>query len=297
MPLFFRKDRLTGDGSPSKSSKNRITTTCPECGADQSESSFAVSTYCRTCGSHYKISEGKAVPKPNSSSALLTAAKNRLPEPNVQATPTTRETGQSTARTSKHTPPSATEPDSPPKSSRKLFQNKASQREVSCFECNKTHFVLKEASSTLCPGCGAYIGLKNFDIRENWNRRIQTRGDVTIHKKAVVTGITIRCHHLTVLGTLTGGVDCSGDFVIQNHGKIMGKVRCKRLIIEQKAQVEFANPVECEDATIDGQVTGNFTCTGKLHLKKKATLHGDIRVGTMAVDEGARHQGNISIGQ
>ncbi len=77
----------------------------------------------------------------------------------------------------------------------------------------------------------------------------------------------------------------------------MGKVSCKRLIIEKRAKVEFSNPVECEDAIIDGNVVGNFTCTGKLHLKKKATLTGDIKVATMAVEEGARHNGRMSIGQ
>ena len=77
----------------------------------------------------------------------------------------------------------------------------------------------------------------------------------------------------------------------------MGRVRCKRLIIEKKAQVEFANTVHCEDAIIDGNVTGNFRCTGKLALQKKATLTGDIQVATMAVEEGARHSGRISIGQ
>jgi cytoskeletal protein CcmA (bactofilin family) len=77
----------------------------------------------------------------------------------------------------------------------------------------------------------------------------------------------------------------------------MGKVHCKRLIIQKRAHVEFSNPVQCEDAIIDGEVTGNFSCSGKLHLKKKATLIGDIKVATMAVDEGARHHGQISIGQ
>ncbi|MBT8044078.1 MAG: polymer-forming cytoskeletal protein, partial [Verrucomicrobiae bacterium] len=72
---------------------------------------------------------------------------------------------------------------------------------------------------------------------------------------------------------------------------------CKRLIIEKRAKVEFSNPVECEDAIIDGEVVGHFTCKGKLHLKKKATLTGDIKVATMAIDEGARHHGRMSIGQ
>ena len=77
----------------------------------------------------------------------------------------------------------------------------------------------------------------------------------------------------------------------------MGKVRCKRLIVEKRARVEFSNPIQCEDAIIDGEVTGHFTCSGKLHLKKKATLSGNIKVVTMAVDEGARHHGQNGTGR
>ena len=57
------------------------------------------------------------------------------------------------------------------------------------------------------------------------------------------------------------------------------------------------NEVECEEAIIDGHVTGHFICRGKLHLKKKAVLNGNIVVANMTIDKGARHNGQISIQQ
>ncbi len=270
---------------------------------------MAVSTYCRGCSAHYNIIAGKAAPNKADSRDPFNSLKERHNKPKARATEETKGgTPPSENPFYKKTQDPAPIPRKrtvPPSSAlvRKVaentgfFQNKASPRNVKCFECAREHQAPSEASSTLCPACGAYISLKDFDIKDNWNSRIQTRGNVTIQKKATVTGITIHCHDLFVHGNLTGGVDCSGDFVLRSHGKIMGKVYCKRLIIEKKAQVEFSNPVHCEDAVIDGDVTGNFTCTGKLHLKKKATLNGDIIVATMTVEEGARHNGRISIGQ
>lgn len=305
MPLFSRKDRPNHADTERSPGRNRITVCCPECGFDQNEPRMVVSTYCRGCSAHYQINEGKAVPKKTRPSNPFTALKNAGTSPKLRnnapdGSPAPKENPHSAPATAAITNPSTTTPPATQNNSGTLGNLPASgpkPREVVCFDCKRVHQAPAEASSTLCPACGSYIALKNYEIRENWNRTILTRGNVTIHKKATVTGITIRSHHLTVLGKLTGGVDCSGDFIIQSHGKIMGKVRCKRLIVEKRAQVEFSNPVQCEDAIIDGEVTGHFTCSGKLHLKKKATLNGNIKVGTMAVDEGARHHGQISIGQ
>ncbi|MFK7911503.1 MAG: polymer-forming cytoskeletal protein [Akkermansiaceae bacterium] len=299
MPLFKRKNRSNNDEGDQMRRKNAVELSCPECGFEQNEPNIAVSTYCRGCSTHYKIEEGKAVAKPVRPSNPFASLRGSATSPKLRNQASTDtpaiEQKKSGAKVDSSHPTEAAP--KKPFVNNSIFQPKSKQRSVSCFECEHIHQAPTEASSTLCPSCGGYIALKNYDIRDNWNRGIQTRGNVTIHKKAAVTGITIRCHDLTVLGKLTGGVDCSGDFVIQSHGKIMGKVRCKRLIIEKRAHVEFSNPVQCEDAIIDGDVTGNFTCSGKLHLKKKATLNGDIKVATMAVDEGARHHGQISIGQ
>lgn len=299
MSLFFKKKRSDSNENPNVQN-NSVSLTCPHCGFRQSDPRMAISTYCRGCGTHYKIAEGKAVlnkPSPTPPFVGVNVSDKRRvntrDSPAAEPDPAKEE--QAPAPRLRTAPPTsglvknaAVTPG--------FLQSKIPPRNVQCFECDREHQAPAEASSTLCPACGGYISLKDFDIKDNWNRRIQTRGNVTIHKKAVVTGITIHCHHLTVQGKLSGGVDCSGDFTIRSHGKLMGKVHCKRLIIEKRAHVEFSNPVHCKDAIIDGNAIGNFTCSGKLQLKKKATLTGDIKVATMAVEEGARHSGRIAIG-
>ncbi len=296
MSLFFKKKRTDSTSSNGAVKKNTITLICPECGFEQSESQMAISTYCRGCSAHYKIADGRAVPIKKNPSNPYASLKNHSGKPRLRSTGTPEPEAQE-PESSTHPLRHAPSPVKKNASGSGFFKNKVSQRDILCYECGRHHQASSESSSSLCPACGAYISLKDYDIRDNWNRRIQTRGNVIIQKKATVTGITIHCHDLLVNGKLTGGVDCSGNFTLRSHGKIMGRVRCKRLVIEKRARVEFSNPVTCEDAIIDGTVTGNFTCTGKLHLKKKATLTGDIKVATMVIEEGARHHGRISIGQ
>ena len=168
-------------------------------------------------------------------------------------------------------------------------------RQIKCFECDAAFTVLGDAQSSQCPKCGSYISLEDYEISEVYNRRIQTRGDVKIHKKGSITGSTIKCHHLTVLGELAGSVECSGDLIIRSHGKIIGTVVCRNLRIEKGAKVEFLNPVKAETARIDGEVHGQISCTGSVTLEKRAKLHGLVRTTSLVVKPGAKHSGMIEM--
>ena len=287
---------------------------CPECKHQQPESKIAVSTYCRSCGSHYKIIDGKAVTDSNipknpfpSSGSKKTSEVGALDRPVAEPeTPDAlhkvpsqnkSETSAQERRPEAHDPIDdlRTQLTKKMSSASQFFHRKIERRGVRCLDCEHEHDAPAEASSTLCPACGAYVSLKNYIINSHWNGRIETRGNVTIQKKATVTDITVRCHDILVLGRLKGGIDCSGDITLNSHSKIMGHVSCRRLIIDKRADVAFANEVECEEAIIDGHVTGHFVCRGKLHLKKKAVLNGNIVVANMTIDKGARHNGQISI--
>lgn len=319
---LFSKSKQPDPGKAPYKKRHELTLACPECQHEQAESKFAVSTYCRGCGSYYKIEHGKVVPhikNPSNPFASLSpeSSKKRLQQASESGDPACPESARNPQAASPAPKQPEGLPPSPPSSKAPVrraappttqlgektamatgfFKRKIPPRAVQCFDCDRQHQAPAEASSTQCPACGSYISLRDFDIRENWNRRIQTRGNVTIQKKATVTGITIRCHHLLVHGILKGGVDCSGDFTVSSHSRIMGQVRCKRLIIEKRAEVAFANAVHCVDAIIDGRVTGHLVCSGKLHLKKKAILNGNIEVANMIIDNGARHIGKISINQ
>lgn len=172
--------------------------------------------------------------------------------------------------------------------------NREKKRSVRCFDCDGEHEILADSTSALCPKCGAYIGLKSYDIRDRSNSRIQTRGNVFVHKKGEVTGITIQCHNLTIEGHIQGGAECSGDFIIRKTGKVNGPVTSERVIVERRAIVDFMSGVNAKEVIIDGEVTGSVTCK-KLILKKRATLDGDLSVGSLSIEEGARHTGNIKM--
>ncbi len=152
------------------------------------------------------------------------------------------------------------------------------------------------ANSTQCRSCGRLISLENHEIKMATSSRIQTRGDVFIHKKGSVTGSIIQCHNLTVEGSFGGGVECSGTLTLRRHASVTGKITCDKLLIERRAKVEFLETIETNECQIDGNVTADIYCRGLLALQKRATLHGDIKVGRLAVAEGAKHSGKIQMG-
>ena len=101
----------------------------------------------------------------------------------------------------------------------RLFNPVKPPREVLCFSCGNSFTAAAEAQSSQCPKCSGYVSLLDYDITEHWNRRIQTGGNVVIQKIGTIAGTTIRCHQLTVLGTLT----CSSDILKANNYDISWK--------------------------------------------------------------------------
>lgn len=262
---------------------HRIQVTCPECGHQQAEPSIVVSSVCRSCNSNFKVEDGKAVAAKKADIHFTKVRKEPESEPeplSVEKRPTL-------------------ESEPTPKRTRSLFQRFFDPikppREITCFECGSSFNALAEASSSQCPKCGSYISLRNYEITEHWNRRIETRGDITIHKSGTIAGATVRCHHLTVMGELSGSVECSGDLIIRSHGKIIGTVKCKNLRVEKGARVEFLNPVTAGSARIDGQVHGQLYCAGSVTLEKRAQLHGLVRTTSLVVKPGAKHNGIIEM--
>ena len=262
-----------------------------------------MSTYCRSCGSYYKIENGKPVAN---TPAALRSFEGSAESNGNSPTATLRKGEAAEARDEQRRYPTAEAPtihtpDEEVPSREDVLQRMAhagpnGQHDIECLECGHVHSIPNDAASALCPRCGEYVSLKNYDIRDTWDRRIRTRGDVFVHRSGRVEDVPVYCHHLTVEGEFSGSVDCTGDFIIRRHGKIMGRVRCRRLIIESKGVVEFANNVHADEVYIDGSVQGDIRCAGKLVLEKNATLKGDLHVHSLIISDGARHSGQVAVG-
>jgi cytoskeletal protein CcmA (bactofilin family)/predicted Zn-ribbon and HTH transcriptional regulator len=261
--------------------RHRIEVACPECGHTQAEPALVVSTQCRSCRAHYQVRDGKGVVRSRPATRFAPSRREAMPEP-----PAKPAASQPLLR--RPTPPVR------PFLFRLFFRPKP-PRPVTCLSCGHRFSAIAEAQSTQCPRCSSYISLLNYEITEPWNRRIQTGGDVVITKSGSVSGVTIQCHHLTVLGELAGSVECTGNLVIRSHGKILGKVRCRQLRVERGARVEFLNPVTAETAVIDGNVRGQIFCTGPITLEKRAHLQGLVRAASLVVKPGAKHTGTIEM--
>lgn len=263
--------------------RHRIEVACPECGHLQAEPALVISTQCRSCRANFQVRDGKGVVRARPVTRLAEPRKNSTPDPerSPAKTPLTPRSGRT----------------GPPQRSflMRLINPVKPPRNVICFNCGHAFSAIAEAQSSQCPKCSGYVSLLDFDITEHWNRRIQTRGNVVIQKSGTVTGTTVRCHNLTVLGELAGSVECSGDLVIRSHGKIIGTVHCHNLRVEKGARVEFLNPVTAVSATIDGQVRGQISCSGAVTLQKRAHLHGLVRTSSLIVKSGAKHTGTIEM--
>lgn len=238
-----------------------------------------VSTQCRSCLSHYQIRGGRVVVRKKTATRLTKPGEAPIVHPEAPV---------ELAELSLPTLPK-------PSWLTRLMRPTKPRREILCFACDHEFTASGEAQSSQCPRCGRYVSLQDFHIDEAWNRGIQTRGNIVIGKRGSVFGVGLQCHHLTLLGKLSGAVECSGDMVIRSSGKIAGAIRCRTLRVERGARVEFLSTVHVQSAWMSGKVRGQFHCQGTITLAKRAELNGLVQAAALVAMPGAKHIGTIEI--
>ena len=82
---------------------------------------------------------------------------------------------------------------------------------------------------------------------------------------------------LTVAGKVEGEVHATGDVAVENGSTV-------------KAAIEGNN------VTVQGTVHGNVSARGRLSLSGSGSLHGDVRVSKLTVEDGATLNGNVQMG-
>jgi len=259
----------------------RIELTCPDCGHVQSEPVRVVSTQCRGCLSHYQIRDGKVVERPR--------PKIRLARPGTHDRP-----DHESEPPAPPTPPGQIrrKPAPPPMPWwKRMILRPGPPRNIRCFSCNHVFPAGSDVESTHCPACGAYVSLRNYEIRESWTRPLQTRGDVVLHKEGVISQARIECHNFTLFGKILGDLDCSGELNVHNSCKIPGSVACRRLHVPRKVRVDFLEPVVAHDVLVEGEMRGVLQCTGTVTLGKRALLQGLVRAAAIEIRPGASHVG------
>lgn len=237
--------------------KGRIEVQCPHCGNIQPEPELAKSTYCRKCSGYIQIAKGGRTVGPPAPAA-------------------------------KH--PSLFE---------KVEGLLGVQRSLvaRCFECTGRREVGRNATSTICPLCGAYIDLQDYKIVGSYSRSIRTRGSLVITAKGDLNSNRVICESAEILGHMRGSLICATVLRIKLKGKLSGSVESKHVIVEKKAEVEMVRPIRGELIEIEGVATARILSSGKVVVKKGGFLRGSVNARSFLVDRGGQFSGEVTIGQ
>jgi len=147
----------------------------------------------------------------------------------------------------------------------------------------------------MCPNCGTYIALKDYEISNFWTSTIRTRGDVKITKKGNVRNVTVFCDNMLVEGELSATADCSGTLTFKNSGRVSGNVSCMKLVLEKNVSVVFERAVRAIEVEIYGKVKGTLKNSEKVTIHKNGILEGPLETKSLEVKRGGLHSGNIMI--
>ena len=92
---------------------------------------------------------------------------------------------------------------------------------------------------------------------------------------------------------IIGNLKFSHDLIID--GKIEGEVNSDgNLTVGENATVK--GEIKTKSVTVFGKVEGNITVSDRCELKSQSQLIGDIRAGTLSIEEGATFMGASTVG-
>ena len=92
---------------------------------------------------------------------------------------------------------------------------------------------------------------------------------------------------------IEGKIDSDGN--VRIDGSVLGDVNVNgNLTLGETAQLK--GNVKANNVSVSGKIEGTVTATEKLILESKSTLKGDITSKILVIEEGAKFDGNSSMG-
>jgi len=102
---------------------------------------------------------------------------------------------------------------------------------------------------------------------------------------------------INILGTGTvvkGEIQVNGDFRID--GTLTGNIQCKgKVVVGPTGKIE--GEINCQNADFSGDVKATVKVTELLTLKETARFNGEITTGKLAIEPGAKFSGTCKMEQ
>lgn len=104
--------------------------------------------------------------------------------------------------------------------------------------------------------------------------------------------------HPDRLNVIVNGSRVLGDMIIESNlridGEIKGNVTSTAKVVIGKSGI-ITGDLVCNDADIEGSVTGKLKVENLLSLKSTASINGEISTAKIEIEEGAQFSGNIKM--
>jgi len=94
--------------------------------------------------------------------------------------------------------------------------------------------------------------------------------------------------------TLTGKIRCQET--IRIDGQVKGEICCEKLVIVGAGAIVEAS-IQADSAQIAGEVRGDIVARRKVTLEKTAVVIGNLSTAGIVIEEGAKLEGRIVIGE
>ena len=170
------------------------------------------------------------------------------------------------------------------------------EREVRCFSCGHKQVLSTTAQSTMCPGCAAYMDLRDFKISSPFGRSVQTAGEVHVASKGDVTSTRLMCGSALIEGSLRGCIVCTGTARVKIKGRLTGMLDTQHLLVEKGADMEFARLVRTKTFEVNGKARARVVAD-KVIVGKTGWLEGTVYARGIVVEKGGVFSGDLNIGQ
>ena len=128
-----------------------------------------------------------------------------------------------------------------------------------------------------------------------------------ISKEMVVDGSIDTDGDVILAGKIKGNIKCSGKLTL--YGQIEGNINAQEIVmagarvrgitlcssnVTIDASTSVVGSIECADLQLEGKVEGDVVASGNVTLKHTAYLLGDLQLGGISVELGARLIGRVT---
>ncbi|MEI6032687.1 MAG: polymer-forming cytoskeletal protein [Verrucomicrobiae bacterium] len=164
--------------------------------------------------------------------------------------------------------------------------SEAPKRTVFCHKCQAKHWVSLSARTTICPGCGAAIGMEDVSFCSPASRPVDTRGNLIVSPGGCLSSSWIVCGSAQIHGRIIGRLLAEGEVRIGTSQTCACHITAPVIVIEKHASPVFLYALETEHLVVFGRLTGIVHCCGVVHVQRGGRLEAAVHARAVTVDKG-----------